>query len=127
MGKFYVQSGSLRTVVQAESGRNAAIWAVHQAMRQVLPLSDGINLRGGCGESHGESAAPPTAVLAGTLRISERGFDRDDASVRPTLEVVTEWNEMVTTLDRLERMLYRGSSEDFGSAGESERPRPVSG
>lgn len=100
MGKYYVQSGTLRTVVQAESSRRAAIWAVHQAMQQILPLGQ---------DPPGPASAPvgekkPT-VLAATVRVSERGYDRDDAVAKPTLSVVAEWNEMVTTLDRLERLL----------------------
>ena len=38
MSKYYVQSGTMRTVVQAETTRKAALWAVHQAMQQVLPM-----------------------------------------------------------------------------------------
>ncbi len=104
MGKYYVQSGTLRTVVQAESGRKAAIWAVHQAMQQVLPLD-----QQPAEAAHEPASERPMAVLAGTVQVSERGFDRGDGNTRATLEVVTEWNQMVTTLDRLERMLYRES------------------
>jgi len=45
-------------------------------------------------------------VLSQRLRISERGFDREDSTSMPTMGVVTEWNELVVTLDRLEKMLY---------------------
>ena len=101
MGKYYVQSGTLRTVVQAESARKAAIWAVHQAMQQVIPLDEQPCLA--AAEGNGDRRP---AVLSATLRVSERGFDRQDASTRSTLEVVTEWNQMVSALDRLERMLF---------------------
>lgn len=93
----------MRSVVQAESKRKAALWVVHQAMQQVLPMesddspqttSDKVTSRG-------------VAVLSGTVSVSERGFDRDDSDSLQTMEVVAEWNQMVTTLDRLERMLYR--------------------
>jgi hypothetical protein len=105
MPKYYVQSGTMRTVVQAESSRKAAIWAVHEAMQQVLPMDD-------------EPAESPAAkcerirsgrvaVLSGKVTISQRGFSSKPATTIPTLEVVTEWNQMVTTLDRLERLLYR--------------------
>jgi len=104
MSKFYVQSGTLRTVVAAESGRQAALWGVHHVMRQVMPLDDD-------GQSaevkRDRLARRPASVLAGRVRVSERGFDRDDAADLPTVEVVAEWNQMVTTLDRLERMLHR--------------------
>ncbi len=103
MAKYYVQSGTLRTIVQAESSQRAALWAVHQAMQQVLPMEDA------------EGTTPKTksdqvsgagvAVLSGRVRISERGFDNSDAKELPTMEVVNEWNQLVMTLDRLEKLL----------------------
>lgn len=104
MAKYYVQSGTMRSVVEAESCRKAALWAVHQAMLQVLPIED----EGGQSpETKSERAATSgVSVLSGRVNVSERGFDRGDAASLPTLEVVTQWNQMVTTLDRLERMLH---------------------
>jgi hypothetical protein len=107
MAKYYVQSGTMRSVVQAESGRKAALWAVHQIMQQVLPIDN---------DSH---ASPEiisdkanrggVKVLSAGVSVSETGFDRGDAQTLSTLEVVADWNQMVTTLDRLERMLYRAA------------------
>ena len=107
MAKYYVQSGTMRTVVEAESSRKAALWAVHQAMLQVLPIEDD-------GASTPEMKSERVkergvAVLSTKVSVSERGFDRGDSTAMPTLEVVTEWNQMVTTLDRLERMLHRAA------------------
>lgn len=78
----------------------AAVWAVHQVMQQIIPMDD---------DQHSESTSgqESVSVLSGTIRVSERGFDRQDATEMTTMEVVTQWNQMVTTLDRLERMLYR--------------------
>ena len=105
MSKYYVQSGTMRTVVQAETTRKAALWAVHQAMQQVLPMegeaADSNDLR------TDRSGQDGVAVLSQRVCISERGFDRDDSTSVPTMEVVSEWNDMVVTLDRLEKMLYR--------------------
>jgi hypothetical protein len=102
MPKYYVQSGTMRSVVQAESSRKAAIWAVHEAMQQVLPMGDDST------EVKREKiCSDRAAVLSGKVTISESGFDRKEATSLPTLQVVTEWNQMVTTLDRLERLLYR--------------------
>ena len=103
MAKYYVQSGTMRTVVQAESSRKAALWAVHQAMQQVLPMDDDPPVSV---ELKTESVSDGVAVLSQRLRISERGFDREDSTSMPTMGVVTEWNELVVTLDRLEKMLY---------------------
>ena len=97
MSKYYVQSGTLRTVVCAESTGKAAIWAVHQAMQQVFPIDQET------------PSAGPRSVLAREVLISERGFDRDDATCLATMQVVSQWNEMVATLDRLEKMLHRAA------------------
>lgn len=114
MDKFYVQSGTLRSIVQAETPRKAALWAVHKVMQQIMPLDGEDAVAGkrsreteGSGETQGSDT--PVAVLGGRVRISQRGYDRDDASEMPTLDVVAEWNQMVTTLDRLERMMYRAA------------------
>lgn len=111
MPKFYVQSGTFRRVVAADSGRKAALWAVHEVMQQIMPT-----------DSENEPHAPDShrtasqsidqaagnesvMVLSGTVRVDDRGFDRLDASELSTMEVVAEWNQMVMTLDRLQRML----------------------
>ena len=107
MAKFYVQSGNMRSVVEAESSRKAALWAVHQAMQQVLPMEDELPLA-----SSSQTETQPEkklSVLAGKVRVSGTGFDRSDAAQMPTLEVVGEWNQLVSTLDRLEKMLYRAA------------------
>jgi hypothetical protein len=107
MAKYYVQSGTMRTVVQAETTRKAAIWAVHQAMQQVLPVDEHAD---DTPQAKSERMADQqVAVLSGRVLVSERGYDRPDATSLATLEVVSEWNQMVTTLDRLERMLYRAA------------------
>ena len=107
MAKYYVQSGTLRSVVQAESSRKAALWAVHQAMQQVFPMED--PAEDSPETKSDRTTQRPLSVLATKVRISEQGFDRNDATSLATLEVVSEWNQMVTTLDRLERMLYRAA------------------
>lgn len=108
MGKYYVQSGTLRSVVQADSGRRAALWAVHQAMQQVLPIEDDLQGETPTGKSERVSGSG-VAVLAAKVCVSEKGFGRADAMSLATMDVVTEWNQLVTTLDRLERMLYRAA------------------
>lgn len=107
MSKYYVQSGSLRSVVEAESSRKAALWAVHQAMQQVLPIEEeNPSVTEANGQKRPEKAL---AVLSGKLRVSQCGFDHGDATQMITMELVSEWNQMVTTLDRLEKMLYRAA------------------
>jgi hypothetical protein len=40
MAKFYVQSGTVRAVIDAESQDRAALWVVHRAMQQIMPIYD---------------------------------------------------------------------------------------
>jgi len=106
MAKYYVQSGNLRTIVQAESSRKAAIWAVHQAMQQVLPIDDGPSPKS---NNHDTDSPATVIMLTKKLKVSERGFDRSDVAELSTLEIMNEWNQMVSTLDRLERMMHRAA------------------
>ncbi|EMI23763.1 hypothetical protein [Rhodopirellula europaea] len=125
MAKFYVQSGTFRSVVAADSARKAALWAVHQVMQQVLPTDDDTDSlsASATNETSARKTSPnqatgtssdrhdgstPVAVLDGRVRISERGYDRNDCAEMPTMEVVAEWNQMVLTLDRLQQMMRHG-------------------
>ncbi|KLU03355.1 hypothetical protein RISK_004667 [Rhodopirellula islandica] len=116
-----MQSGTFRSVVAADSARKAALWAVHQVMQQVLPTDeDNDSLPASGTNNNPASQSPdcqspasqpagstPVAVLDGRVRISERGYDRNDCAEMPTMEVVAEWNQMVLTLDRLQQMMRR--------------------
>ena len=106
MAKFYVQSGSVRSVVDSVDLDRAALWAVNEVMDHTLSL-DGQSLDGDlhdeseCGtEDFGATkldASKPVAesrYLGATVRISEIGFDRDDAMVVDTLEVFRHWYEL---------------------------------
>ncbi len=95
MAKFYVQSGTFRRVVAAESCHKAALWAVHEVMQQVLPTEDG----------KASQPAETVFVLSARVRVDERGFDRSDARELSTMEIMGQWTEMVMTLDRLQQML----------------------
>lgn len=102
MPKYYVQSGSFRRVIQADSNRQAAVSAVKLAIQQVVPIDD-------ASETDADPLALKTSdtyvVLSGKLSVSEAGFESPDAVELPTREVLNDWNRIVTTLDRLERML----------------------
>lgn len=120
MAKFYVQSGTFRSVVAADSTRKAALWAVHQVMQQVLPTDEDTDSlpHATADTTSSQPTSPiqnhdrldgstPVAVLDSRVRISERGYDRSDCAEMPTMEVVAEWNQMVLTLDRLHQMMRR--------------------
>jgi hypothetical protein len=93
MPKFYVQSGRMEMVLQARDSRCAAIWAAHRSLSQTLPFL-------GEGESD-NSLIAESKNLGDTIRVSQRGFDRDDATIFETLDIVTEWNQLLVALDRI--------------------------
>ena len=106
MAKFYVQSGSVRSVVDSVDLDRAALWAVNDVMDHALSL-DGESLEedlykeSHCGtEDFGATkmnATKPSVgsrYLGATVRISEIGFDRDDAMVVDTLEVFRDGYEL---------------------------------
>lgn len=93
MPKFYVQSGRLEMVLQARDSRCAAIWAAHRTLSQTLPFL--------CENESDYTVLADTTNLGETIRVSQRGFDRDDAVIFETLDIVTEWNKLLVALDRL--------------------------
>jgi hypothetical protein len=105
MAKYYVQSGTLRCVVSAENARRAALWAVHRAMQQILPIDETTPADPSDKDQRAQDVG--VMVLSGTIQTSERGYGGADATSMPTFEIVTEWNQLVNTLDRLENLLGR--------------------
>ena len=100
MAKFYVQSGTLRAIIDSEDAERAALWAIHTAMEQVMPL-----------ESEQESiemiASGPTNMiaLAETIELSEIGFDRDDCLRIDTFEAFQHWNMLLKAVEKLNTLL----------------------
>jgi len=93
MPKFYVQSGQLEMVLQARDTRCAAIWAAHRTLSQTLPFL--------CESESNYAMLADLTQLGETIRVSQRGFDRDDAVTFQTLDIVTEWNQLLVALDRI--------------------------
>ena len=103
MPKFYIKSGTLQTVVSADDSRKAALWAVHRAMQQVIPMDDDDTASA---EEKGQTIANEgVMILDQQIQISEVGFDRSDAQVIQTFDVVSEWNQLMIALSRLENLL----------------------
>lgn len=100
MAKFYVQSGTLRAIIDSEDAERAALWAIHTAMEQVMPI-----------ESEQESiemiASGPTNMiaLAETIELSEIGFDRDDCLRIDTFEAFQHWNMLLKAVEKLNTLL----------------------
>jgi hypothetical protein len=101
MAKFYVQSGSVRSVVDSIDLDRAALWAVNEVMDHVLSLegdlyneSDYETEDFGAAKLDATKPIAESRYLGATVRISEIGFDRDDAMVVDTLEVFRHWYEL---------------------------------
>lgn len=97
MAKYYVQSGSMKMVIAAEDPRRAALWAVHRALEQVLPLD---------AEEPGPVMHPAAAaamVLSGRVSFSEKGFEGTEptAGSFSTVELVAEWSQLMVALSRM--------------------------
>ena len=99
MSKYYVQSGTLKMVVHSASEDRAALWAVHQVLAQVLPVFDDAELS--AQEKQDVASFRGMQILEEDIQVSERGFDRDDATTFRTSSLVTEWSQLVIALETL--------------------------
>jgi hypothetical protein len=102
MPKFYVQSGNVRTIISADDAEKAALWAVHCAMRQVVPVYEECELSPE--QKSQQSLCEGVRVLGNTVRISEVGFDHDDCCSLDTFELIVHWNQLMVALSRLESL-----------------------
>jgi hypothetical protein len=103
MAKFYVQSGTLQMVTEADDARGAALWAVHRCLEQVLPVCPDDPLTP---QEKSERVQPGGCdVLGPTIAVSERGLASDDADQFDTADLFVEWNQLMVALARLEQRL----------------------
>jgi hypothetical protein len=102
MAKFYVSTGNLQLVIEADHARAAAIWAVHRCLSQVMPFA---SAAAEADETLSYESAAPHRYLGETIIVSERGFAGDDQQVFATLPVVAEWSKLLVALDRLQQDL----------------------
>jgi hypothetical protein len=103
MAKYYVQSGTVRTVVSADDCEKAALWVVHLAMQQVVPVYDDSELSPQ--EKSDVAIVQGVMVLGNSVRLSEQGFDRDDATALDTFDLVVHWHQLMIALARLEKLM----------------------
>ena len=103
MAKYYVESGTLQLIVQADDPHKAALWAVHRAMQQIVPVYDEVRLSP---ETKADIALTEGAMVLGEeLTLSEVGFDRTDGVSFDTADLVIEWNQLMIALTKLEAVL----------------------
>jgi hypothetical protein len=103
MAKYYVESGTLQLITDADDARGAALWAVHCCMEQVLPVcpedpqtpeekSERIQQRG-------------CYVLGESIVANERGFGRKNGQTFDTAELFAEWNQLMMAMANLQKQL----------------------
>lgn len=103
MPKFYLQSGNVRTVISADDSQKAALWVVHQALQQVVPVYDDDDVA--VEEKEEIAIVKGIMVLGNSIRVSEIGFDREGAEEIDTFELLVHWHQLMVALDKLSAML----------------------
>ena len=111
MAKFYIQCGSIEVVLTADSAEQAALSALDRSLQQHLWIYDDEGLSEEDRRLHLMLEA--LLHLAPTIKISEQGFDREDAAHIGTPETVDHWHKLMVGMNRL-----------FVAAGLA--PRPMS-
>jgi len=110
MAKFYVQSGTLNAVVDSADPQRAALWAVHQAMQQIAPIDDPVpasqHVSSTTAELQASHFKPQSFIALGdTIRLSEVGFDQDNAVSIDTFEAFREWHALWHALENMAKNL----------------------
>ncbi|HAN96356.1 MAG TPA: hypothetical protein DCQ98_02485 [Planctomycetaceae bacterium] len=102
MAKFYVTSGDVRVVVQAEEARCAALWTIHLTMRSSV---DADQL--GLSPDQREDLARFDSMTRFDrwMRVSEIGFGREEAGCFESIEMMIEWNQLAMAVVRLEKLI----------------------
>ena len=99
MAKFYVQSGSIRGVVDCYDSECAAVWIVNRVMNQLAPISDEAIYVGE------DNADVGMFALDDSIQISERGFNRDDCEVMDTHMAFVQWHQLKRAIEAIHQQL----------------------
>ncbi len=97
--KYYVQCGPIRMILLAASIEQAAMAAMDRTLQSHLWIYDDPKL--GQQDCRDHLMIEALLHLAPTIRISEIGFDRDDAVDVGVPEVITRWHELMIGMHRL--------------------------
>jgi hypothetical protein len=99
MAKYYVQSGSMRGIVDCYDSECAAVWVVNRVMRQIAPMSDEAMY------DEDENVDVGMFALDETIRLSEQGFDRDDCEVIDTHMAFVQWHQLKRAIEAIHQQL----------------------
>jgi hypothetical protein len=99
MPKFYVQCGPVEVVLVSESVDCAAIGALNRALQAHCWIYDDPDLTDLSRRDH--LMVEALCYLDPVIRISEQGFDREDAMLVGTPETVEQWHHLMTKVSQL--------------------------
>ena len=99
MPKYYVQCGPIQTILLADSTEHAAFCALDLTLQNHLWIYDDPGLSEQ--DQHDHLMIEALMHLDATVRVSERGFDRSDASLVGTPEAVENWHALMVGMSRL--------------------------
>lgn len=99
MAKYYVQCGPVRTILTADSSEQAAFAALDNVLNVHLWIYDDPGLTEADCRNHLMLEA--LLHLEPSVRVSERGFDREDAELLGTPEFVDRWHRLMIGMNRL--------------------------
>ncbi|HUP81999.1 MAG TPA: hypothetical protein VM260_25835 [Pirellula sp.] len=103
MAKFYVQSGSVRGIVDCYDSECAAVWIVNRVMNQIAPISDEAVYEGDYPAD--DDAAVGMFALDDTIQIGEQGFDRVDSEVIDTHMAFVHWHQLKRAIEAIHQQL----------------------
>jgi hypothetical protein len=113
MAKYYVQCGMSQQLVQAEDPRGAALWAVHQVIDQAIDL-ESIDWTD-ADEIENLDLIRVMLGLPEQISVSEIGFGRSEAGLFDTPDIMTEWNQLIIAVSRLQVRLNKTTVDAAGS------------
>lgn len=97
MAKYYVQSGPIRTVMDAQDIQGAALWAMHSVLGEISFIYEERS-QWTDQQRFDQVLMHAMIELEPTVRVSERGFDRTDAIVLETFDLAVQWHQLATAL-----------------------------
>ena len=98
MAKYYVESGKLQLVIQADNPYQASLWAVSRALNQIFldpdrnPVADAA-----------QPAGAEFLLLDQELRVNEFGFGHTPFTGIETGPLVSQCGQLMAALRRIEK------------------------
>jgi hypothetical protein len=98
MAKYYVQSGSVRGVVDCYDSECAAVWIINRVMTKIAPINDESIY-----DESNDMADVGMFALDDTIQISEQGFDRDDCDLIDTHMGFVQWHQLKRAIEAIHK------------------------